>query len=708
MPTRGDRGRGPYEAEMVRRVAERAPLGFTVFLLCLALNIIFEFLHFPERRRWMAIFAAGFLLLVTVARALVRRRPASSVSVLLGFVNVVGVALNLYHLIVGASVAMGLWSLTVLFTASAVILPWGSRNQALACVGTLLSYPLQLAGGPSDPLTWGAGGAYLFLVGSLGVFAASLFARSLRTDLELVTALSERRAWLQSYFDLSLVGVAILSPEGRCGEVNDELCRMFGYARPELLRLAWLDLVPAEERGTAAALLAQALSPAGTPATRDMRCVRRDGEALDAIVSVRGLPGPEGAIDQVMVLVQNITERKRVEAERERYLAQAEMARQRAEEVSRAKDVFLATVSHELRTPLSAVVVWTHLLEGGSLDTTKASRALEAIARNVASLTRVVEDLTDVSRIASGKLRLKAGAVDVREVIAVALAAVRPGAQAKSIRLSSVLPAAPGRVWGDAGRLQQVIWNLLSNAIKFTPQGGRVEVQLGVTDSHAEIVVSDTGQGIRPDFLPFVFERFRQAEGAATRAHGGLGLGLAIVRQLVELHGGTVRAESPGDGQGATFTVSLPLPPRGLEGEEGREEPGTTDAPSLAGRRVLVVDDEPDAREWLTAVLEQCGAAVTAVASAREALGALASLRPDILVSDIAMPGEDGYSLIEKIRVLEARCGGRIPAVALTAYAGPEDRRRALAAGYELYVSKPVTPEELVAAVANLSGPSAV
>ncbi|HYY05652.1 MAG TPA: ATP-binding protein [Candidatus Limnocylindria bacterium] len=379
-----------------------------------------------------------------------------------------------------------------------------------------------------------------------------------------------------------------------------------------------------------------------------------------------------------------------------------------AREANRVKDEFLMTLSHELRTPLSAAVVWADMLEKGKVDPTKMPRASQAIARNVASLARMVEDLTDVSRIVAGKLRLKPGPVDLNEVIAAAIVAVRPAAEAKTIQLRSVLHAGPVRVWGDAGRLQQVIWNLLSNAIKFTSEGGHVEIRLELADGRAHIVVNDTGQGIRPDFLPFVFERFRQADGATTRAHGGLGLGLAIVRQLVELHGGTVRAESPGEGQGATFTVSLPIRAVPLHGAEGHERPDTADAPSLAGLRVLVVDDEADARECLTTVLEQCGAVVTTVASAREALGALASLRPDILVSDIAMPGEDGYSLIEKIRVLEARCGGRIPAVALTAYAGPEDRRRALAAGYELYVSKPVTPEELVAAVANLSGPSAV
>ncbi|TMB59685.1 MAG: response regulator [Deltaproteobacteria bacterium] len=379
-----------------------------------------------------------------------------------------------------------------------------------------------------------------------------------------------------------------------------------------------------------------------------------------------------------------------------------------AREADRIKGEFLMTLSHELRTPLSAVVVWARLLGNGKLEATKMPRALEAIERNVASLTRLVEDLTDVSRIAAGKLRLQAEPVDLRKVIAAAIVAVRPAAQAKDIRLKSILGGAPRRVWGDGGRLQQVVWNLLSNAIKFTPEGGGVEIRVGLADGRAQIVVSDTGRGIGPDFLPFVFERFRQADSATTRTHGGLGLGLAIVRQLVELHGGTVRAESPGEGQGATFTVSLPIPTFQLDGAEGHGAPGKVDAPSLEGLRVLVVDDEADARESLTVVLEQCGAVVTAVASARDALSALAHQRPDILVSDIGMPEEDGYSLIEKVRVLDAQRGGRIPAVALTAYAAPEDRRRALAAGYELHVPKPVTPEELVTAVANLSGRSAV
>jgi len=704
---RRDRGVGPYEAEVVRRVAERAPLGFAVFLLCLVLNTIFESLHFPERRVWMATFAAGFLLLVAVASALVRRRPAWSVYVLVAFVNLVGVALNVYHLLVGASVAMGLWSLTGLLTASAVILPWGSRSQALACVGTLLSYPLQLAAG-TDPLTWGAGGTYLFLVGSLGVFAASLFARSLRSDLQLMAALSEREARLQSYFDLSLVGAAILSPDGRCGEVNDELCRMFGYSRPELLRLAWLDLVHAEECRTAAAVLARALSPAGTPQARDMRCVRKDGETLDAIVSVRGLPGPEGAIDHVMVLVQDITERKRAEAERERYLAQAETARRQAEEASRAKDVFLTTVSHELRTPLTPILAWSRLLREGRPGAEKTTAGLAAVERSARAQARLIDDLLDVSRLGARDWRVALRPMDLAPVVRAAVEVVRPAADAKGVALETALPPLAVPVQGDPERLQQVVWNLVSNAVKFTPRGGRVRIALERVDDRARLTVRDTGEGISPDFLPYVFERFRQADSSGTRRHGGLGLGLAIVRGLVERHGGTVRAESAGTGQGAVFTVELPLLASVVE-EAAHVQPGrqvTTAEPDaapglpLAGLRVLVVDDDPDSNAVVSALLVSCGAEVQTAVSTPEALEVAGRWQPDVVVSDIAMPGEDGCTLLREIR---SRGGplGRVPAVALTAHAGMDDRRRVLAAGFQAHVVKPFDPAQLAAAVEN-------
>ena len=704
---RRDRGVGPYEAEVVRRVAERAPLGFAVFLLCLVLNTIFESLHFPERRVWMATFAAGFLLLVAVASALVRRRPAWSVYVLVAFVNLVGVALNVYHLLVGASVAMGLWSLTGLLTASAVILPWGSRSQALACVGTLLSYPLQLAAG-TDALTWGAGGTYLFLVGSLGVFAASLFARSLRSDLQLMAALSEREARLQSYFDLSLVGAAILSPDGRCGEVNDELCRMFGYSRPELLRLSWLEVVDAEESAIAAAVLARALSPTGTPQARDMRCARKDGETLDAMVSVRGLPGPEGAIDHVMVLVQDITERKRAEAERERYLAQAETARRQAEEASRAKDVFLATVSHELRTPLTPILAWSRLLREGRLGAEKTTAGLAAVERSARAQARLIDDLLDVSRLAARDWRVALRPMELAPVVRTAVEVVRPAADAKGVALETALPPLAVPVQGDPERLQQVVWNLVSNAVKFTPRGGRVRIALERADDRARLTVRDTGEGISPDFLPYVFERFRQADSSGTRRHGGLGLGLAIVRGLVERHGGNVRAESAGTEQGAVFTVELPLLASVAE-EAARVQPGrqvTTAEPDaapglpLGGLRVLVVDDDPDSNAVVSALLGSCGAEVRTAVSAPEALEVAGRWQPDVVVSDIAMPGEDGCTLLREIR---SRGGplGRVPAVALTAHAGMDDRRRVLAAGFQAHVVKPFDPAQLAAAVEN-------
>ena len=396
-------------------------------------------------------------------------------------------------------------------------------------------------------------------------------------------------------------------------------------------------------------------------------------------------------------------ERKRGEDERAQLLL-------RAEDANRAKDDFLATVSHELRTPLTAMLGWARLLRGGRLDAAAASHALEVIERNTEAQAQLIEDLLDISRITSGKLRLDVQSVDLVHVIEAAINTVTPAADAKSIPLQRVLDPSAGPVAGDPDRLQQVVWNLLSNAIKFTPKGGRVRLQLARSHSHVEITVADTGGGIVPEFLPYVFDRFRQAEAASSRAQGGLGIGLAIVRHLVELHGGTVRAASDGTDRGATFTVSLPI---------AATRPGLPDArvhptvhgrvpfdvpPNLAGVQVLVVDDEPDARTLVASVLEQCGASVHAVASVAEALEAFERARPDVLVSDIGMPGEDGYALIRKIRARRAEDGGRVPAAALTAYARTEDRMRALSAGFQLHVPKPVEPAELATVVATLAG----
>jgi PAS domain S-box-containing protein len=379
-------------------------------------------------------------------------------------------------------------------------------------------------------------------------------------------------------------------------------------------------------------------------------------------------------------------------------------------EANRLKDEFLATVSHELRTPLTAILGWAHLLRTGQLGEKSATDALETIERNARVQSQLIDDLLDVSRIITGKLRLDVRQHDPASFIEAAIEAVRPAAEAKSVRIQKVMDTGVVSVAGDPARLQQVVWNLLANAIKFTPKGGQVQVRLERIDSHIEIAVSDTGAGIAPEFLPYVFERFRQADQKTTRQHGGLGIGLAIVRHLVELHGGTVQAESQGEGQGATFVVKLPvLPVHQKDNPAERVHPAATDTlPSydcperLEGLRVLVVDDEFDTREFLSVALRQCGAEVSTAGSAREGLAAIVERRPDLLISDIGMPGEDGYELIRKVRALGAGRGGKIPAIALTAYARTEDRLRALRAGYQMHISKPVEMAELVTVMASL------
>jgi PAS domain S-box-containing protein len=385
--------------------------------------------------------------------------------------------------------------------------------------------------------------------------------------------------------------------------------------------------------------------------------------------------------------------------------------RTEAEETNRIKDEFLATVSHELRTPLTAIVGWSSMLRISKFDPETTAHAIETIERNAKAQTEIIEDLLDVSRIITGKLRLEAGPVQLELVIATALDGIRPTADAKGIKIESKIEPGAGAVWGDPARLQQVMWNLLTNAVKFNNRGGSIEVRLQRLNSHAQIIVSDTGQGISPEFLPFVFERFRQADGSITRAHGGLGLGLSIVRQLVELHGGTIHVESAGAGLGTTFTVDIPLRAvQDVERKPGLLSTSTEEAasiecpPVLKNVRVLIVDDEADARVVLTTIIEQCEAEVMAVGSAAEALEALGSFKPDALMSDIGIPGEDGYSLIRKVRALSPEQGGKIPAIALTAYAREEDRMRTLLAGYQVCVAKPVNPAELIAVLTGLAG----
>ncbi|MGI0484107.1 PAS domain S-box protein [Pantanalinema rosaneae CENA516] len=416
----------------------------------------------------------------------------------------------------------------------------------------------------------------------------------------------------------------------------------------------------------------------------------------------------------------DITDRKQAEVERELLLQREQLAREEAEQANRIKDEFLAVLSHELRSPLNPILGWSKLLQSGKLDQARTAQALATIERNAKLQSELIEDLLDVSRILSGKLSLNVAPVNLATNIRAAMETVRLAAEAKSITVEATLAPDVGMVLGDSTRLQQVIWNLLSNAVKFTPTGGRVEIRLSFITAHtsrispdgqvtqdkeltthyAQITVSDTGQGIMPDFLPYVFDYFRQADAATTRKFGGLGLGLAIVRHLVELHGGTVRADSLGEGQGATFTIRLPLlhsPSQATQ--DGRSPQLPLD---LSGIKILVVDDETDTRELVAFVLEQQGAQVTTATSAHEALLVLPQAKPDVLLSDIGMPGMDGYMLIQQVRTLAPDQGGQIPAIALTAYAGDTNQQQVIAAGFQKHISKPIEPEELVQAIVHL------
>jgi signal transduction histidine kinase/CheY-like chemotaxis protein len=400
----------------------------------------------------------------------------------------------------------------------------------------------------------------------------------------------------------------------------------------------------------------------------------------------------------------------RLETERRQMLERERRAHEMAEAVSRDKDEFIAVVSHELRAPLNAILGWARILKIGKYNAKTFEHAVDVIERSARTQQRLIEDLLDTARVIRGKLRLETKPVDLARVIEASADSVHPAAEAKGIDLKLKLKGKNNVITGDEDRLQQVVWNLLSNAVKFTPEGGQVEVQLERADPYLQIIVKDTGRGIGRDFLPYIFDRFQQADLASRRRHSGLGLGLALVRHLVELHGGTVEAESAGEGHGATFRVRLPLPALRQRVDERkqntREEKTAVSSCSLESVRALVVDDDPDARDLVATLLRQYGAQVTTAASAAEAYDCIKSsepsARPEILVSDIGMPEEDGYSLIESVRRLDTEEGGLIPAVALTAYGRASDRIRALSAGFQTHMPKPVEPAELVMMIYSL------
>ncbi|HEY9710840.1 MAG TPA: ATP-binding protein, partial [Oculatellaceae cyanobacterium] len=505
----------------------------------------------------------------------------------------------------------------------------------------------------------------------------------------------------QGLYDLNVqTGEAIISPE---------YARMLGYEPDEFqeTNALWRDRLHPDDVAVVYQVYEDYVAGRGDEYRVEFRQRTQAGDwkwilSIGKIVSWDS----DGQPLRMLGTHTDITDRKQADAEREQLLAREQAAREQAEAANRIKDEFLAVLSHELRSPLNPILGWTKLLRSRKLDEQKTAHALETIERNANLQTQLIGDLLDVSGILQGKLSLNIAPVDLAATITAAMETVRLAAQAKSIQIHTALNSAIGKVSGDSGRLQQIIWNLLANAVKFTPEGGRVEVRLERIGSQTQITVSDTGKGISPDFLPYVFNYFRQEDGATTRKFGGLGLGLAIVRHLTELHGGTVTAQSLGEGQGATFTLRLPLLKQaaGLENEPSpncsTDELATS---PLVGLSILVVDDDADTREYLSFVLEQAGATVICAASADEALQVLLQSTPDLLLSDIGMPEMDGYMLMRRVRSMPWDRGGEIPAIALTAYAGEMNQQQALAAGFQHHIAKPVEPETLIQAITSLS-----
>jgi len=511
-------------------------------------------------------------------------------------------------------------------------------------------------------------------------------------------------------FEAAGAGVLAVDPRThRITDANPFMSELLGYTREEFLEKELCEIGLFQNQAACEAAFRE-LHEKGIFRDDDLPVQTKAGERLT--LEVIGNLYDEAGRQVIQCNIRDITERRHVEEERKRLLTREQAARQEAEAANRAKDDFLATVSHELRTPLNSILGWSTLLRNHGLDDATSVRALESIERNAKVQAQLIEDILDVSRIIVGKMSLESRPLDLEQIINAAIDTARPAADAKSIQIQTHCDTDVGLVSGDPGRLQQVVWNLLSNAVKFTPNGGRVDIRLERLDSDVQITVCDTGKGISADFLPLVFDRFRQADSTSTRKYGGLGLGLAIVRQIIEMHGGTVHAESRGEGQGATFTVRIPI--RGIGDKEDTKPRGglvfpivakitPVCSPQIYGLRVLLVDDQPDMLEMLRAALEQqCRAKVRTSVDVVTALDVFQQWKPDVLISDIAMPGEDGYTLITKVRALERQSGKRTPAIALTAYVRVEDRARVLQAGYDRFLPKPVEPSELFATLASL------
>jgi len=504
---------------------------------------------------------------------------------------------------------------------------------------------------------------------------------------------------------------------------NSAAERLFGFTAREMIGQSITRVIPEELQHEETEILSKLRKGERIERYETVR-VTKDGRRLDISLTISPVRDAIGTVVGAAKIAHNITDRRRAErdlqdreaqlsklvAEREFFLASERSARSEAERLSQLKDEFLATLSHELRTPLNAILGWTTLLRKSTLPAQDFERGLETIERNVRIQTEIINDLLDMSRIISGKLHLEVRPVDLHEVIENAIDAVRQSAEAKRIRILPVLDTRIGPVRGDPNRLQQVLWNLLTNAIKFTPKGGRVQVILERVSSHVEVSVTDNGIGIPADFLPYVFERFRQADASTTRRFGGLGIGLSLVKTLVEMHGGSVRVKSPGENQGSTFSVALPIAHVDSDEQDrahrrhsgGAGSVGTPQLPRLDNVRILVVDDEPDGRDLIARILQDRGAKPQAAESGADALRLLSEQKFDVLLSDIGMAAMDGFELIRRVRAFDEKRQSPLPAIAITAYARPEDRQRSLLAGFHMHLSKPIDPRELVASVAGL------
>ncbi len=522
-----------------------------------------------------------------------------------------------------------------------------------------------------------------------------------REKIEGTLRASEAR--FRQIFESKMIGMGIWQRAGGMTDANDALLEMIGYSRADLEagRLNWQDITPPEQRWLDEQSLAD-IAISGTSPSYEKDYIHKQGHRIPILIGAGAFAGTK---DTGVFFAIDLSDRKAAEVERERLLQQEQSARVAAEQANRVKDEFLAVLSHELRSPLNPILGWTRLLRSGKLDADRQVEALATIERNAKLQLQLIEDLLDISRIMQGKLTLKVESVNLAFVISAALETVQLAAEAKQIQITLDLAAKVAPISGDVARLQQVVWNLLTNAIKFTPAGGQVQVELRQLDGLAQIRVIDTGKGIQPQFLPHIFEYFRQEDGSITRRFGGLGLGLAIVRQIVEIHGGTVSAESGGENQGATLIVQLPILQQTLPLALETDPDSTASEACLKNVLILLVDDDDDTREFQTFLLEHSGATVIATASGSEALKALDRLLPevpDVIVSDIGMADINGYMLMQQIRARSPEQGGNIPAIALTAYAAEIDHEKALQVGFQKHLSKPLESDPFIRAIVNL------